>query len=96
MNNIILNDEEEEKSLGLVDCFGECDNCFRQLDESDYGGKCEYCYVKANPHFNIGIGRNCDHCNVELQKYRWVKVYGNNAQECCRICFDKIQEKEIN
>lgn len=67
-----------------IECDGEVDKYFEA-----YGCRCEYCYIKANPHINIGIGRNCDICNNELQKYRWCKIYGTNGGEYCKECFNK-------
>ncbi len=80
-----LEEEESCRNCGSYDGL---------KNKNDYDGLCEYCYVNENPHFDIGIGRNCNICNNELQMYRWCKIYGNTGGEYCLDCYNSLEEEE--
>lgn len=74
-----------------------CEDCNGEIEENgsyNYNGKCECCYIRANPQLDTRNGRFCDYCGDELRMYNWCKIYGNNGGEYCMDCYNHLEEEE--
>jgi hypothetical protein len=72
----------------------ECVECGNYEFFIEYGNLCELCYIKQNPQLDTSIGINCNKCNIQLRKYHFVRIYGNEPRDLCMECYDEEQEQE--
>ena len=73
----------------------ECVDCGNSEFSIEYGNLCECCYLQQNPQLDITINYNCNKCNIQLRKYHFVKINGENPRHLCMECYD-IEQQEVN